>query len=154
MADNLGKKFELKFKEDFAKIPNSSIDRIYDVTSGYYGLRNICDFIGYCYPRIYYLECKSILGNTFPLSNLKQYDKLRGKTGIKGVIVGVIIWFRDHDKVVFVPINTITQLKEEGKKSVHVNMIKDNKYKIIDIPSVKKRTFLDSDYTVLIDMEE
>ncbi len=91
MADNLGKKFEVKFKEDFSKIPGSSIDRIYDVTNGFYGLRNICDYIGYIYPNIYYIECKSILGNTFPLANLKQYDKLIKKIGIKGVIVGVVL---------------------------------------------------------------
>lgn len=153
MADNLGKKFEVKFKEDFSKIPGSSIDRIYDVTNGFYGLRNICDYIGYIYPNIYYIECKSILGNTFPLANLKQYDKLIKKIGIKGVIVGVVLWFRDHDKVIFVPIDTVTQIKNEGKKSIHVKMIGDPNYKIIDIPSIKKRTFLDSDYTVLLNME-
>ena len=32
-------------------------------------------------------------------------------------------------------------------------MIGDPNYKIIDIPSIKKRTFLDSDYTVLLNME-
>lgn len=91
MGDNLGKKFEVKFKEDFEKIPGSTIDRIYDVTNGYFGLRNICDFIGYVYPTIFYFECKSINGNTFPLSNLKQYDKLITKKGIKGVKAGVVL---------------------------------------------------------------
>lgn len=70
MADNYGKQFEKKFKEDFLKIQNVSIDRIYDVTNGYSHISNICDFICYKYPNILYAEVKTIKGNTFPLSNL------------------------------------------------------------------------------------
>ena len=51
---NLGKQFELKFKEDFSKIPESTIDRIYDVTTGYKSISNVCDFICYKYPNIFY----------------------------------------------------------------------------------------------------
>lgn len=91
MSDNLGKKFEQVFKEDFSKIPGCSIDRIYDPGFGMRGVSNICDFIGYVYPTVYYLECKSIKGNTFPLTNLKQYNKLSKKVGIKGVRAGVIL---------------------------------------------------------------
>jgi hypothetical protein len=91
MAENYGKAFEQRFKRDFSKLPNSSIDRIYDTTNGFRGIKNICDFIGYVFPNIFYLECKSIKGNTFPLTNLKQYDKLIVKSGIKGVICGVIL---------------------------------------------------------------
>ena len=35
MAVNRGKQFEKKFKEDFSKIPDSTIDRLYDTTNGY-----------------------------------------------------------------------------------------------------------------------
>ena len=55
---NLGKQFELKFKEDFLKIPESTIDRIYDVTTGYKSISNVCDFICYKYPNIFYIECQ------------------------------------------------------------------------------------------------
>lgn len=62
----LGKKFEAKFKKDFlATVPNPSLDRLYDTTSGYKAISNISDFIGYSYPVIMYLECKSHLGNTW-----------------------------------------------------------------------------------------
>ncbi|WP_300924673.1 hypothetical protein [uncultured Clostridium sp.] len=91
MPENLGKKFEQVFKKDFSKIPGSSIDRIYDPGFGMRGVSNICDFIAYIYPTIFYMECKSIKGNTFPLTNLKQYDKLNKKVGIKGVRAGVIL---------------------------------------------------------------
>lgn len=91
MANNYGKKFEHKFEEDFLKIPGSSLDRLYDPGFGLRGVSNICDFIGYIYPNIYYLECKSKKGNTFPLTNLTQYEKLLKKIKVRGAVVGVII---------------------------------------------------------------
>ena len=112
------------------------------------------DFIGYHYPTILYLECKSILGNTFPLANLTQYDKLKEKVGIHGVRAGVILWFRDHDRVCYVPISTVTKLKEDGKKSVNVKYLDDKSYNIIEIPSVKKRVFLDCNYSILTTLKD
>ena len=152
MGTNRGKQFEQKFKEDFSRIPGVSIDRLYDQVSGMYGVRNICDFIVYKKPLLFYIELKSHLGNTFPLSNLKQYDKLCNKVGIEGVRAGVIIWFIDHDKIYYVPISTITKMLGEGKKSVNVKDI--DTYRIISIPSIKKRVFLDSDYTPLFELQE
>lgn len=154
MGDNLGKKFEVKFKEDFEKIPGSTIDRIYDVTNGYFGLRNICDFIGYVYPTIFYFECKSINGNTFPLSNLKQYNKLITKKGIKGVKAGVVLWFKDHDKILYIPIETFEKLMEDNKKSYNIKYLNEDEYKVIIIPTIKKRLFLSGDYSVLLNMED
>lgn len=154
MASNQGKAFEQKFKEDIKKtIPGVTIDRIYD-TMGNYKTSNVCDFIAYKYPNIFYVECKSCIGNTFNLNKLTQYDKLKDKVGIKGVRAGVVLWFREHMQVWYVPINTITQLKKDGKKSVHVFDTVDQGYRVIKIPSVEKRVFLDSDYSCLMDLVE
>lgn len=151
MGESLGKKFESKFKSDFLNtVPNSTIDRLYDSMSGYVSISNISDFIGYSYPLIMYLECKSHKGNTFPLSNLTQYDKLKEKVGIHGVRAGVILWFTEHDRVLYVPISTITKLKEDGKKSVNIKSIVEDGYKVYEIPSKKKRVFLDSNYEILL----
>ena len=77
MADNRGKQWESRFKEDFINsFPNGTIDRLYDTTNGFKAITNISDFIGYNYPNIYYLECKSHKGSSFPFSELSQYDKL------------------------------------------------------------------------------
>ena len=149
---NRGKQFQQKFKQDFSKIPNSSIDRLYDPTSGYVSISNICDFICYVYPNIIYAECKSHKGNTFSLKNLTQYQKLISKIGIKGVRVGMILWFIDHDKVVYVPIKTIQQMIQQGKKSVNIKDIPN--YRIIQIPSIKKKVFLDSDYSILCNLQD
>ena len=150
MSDNLGKKFEQKFKEDFIlSFPGGTIDRLYDITLGYKTISQVCDFIGYCYPNIFYLECKTIKGNTFPLSNLTQYEKLLAKRNVTGAITGAVIWFYEHDKVVFVPIKTFERLKIDGKKSVNIKYLENKLYNIIEIPSIKKRVFMDSDYSIL-----
>lgn len=154
MAVNRGKQFEEKFKRDFSIIPNCSLDRLYDTTNGFKSITNICDFIGYVFPNIFYMEVKSIQGNTFPLRNLTQYSKMVRKVGIKGVRVGVIIWYTEKDRVIYIPIKTITQMIKDQKKSVNIRTIDSDGYRFIDIPSKKKIVFMDSDYSVLLDLEE
>ena len=68
MPQNHGKKFEEKLKSDFLKIDGVSKDRLYDPVGGFKGIKNICDYIVYMYPNIFYIECKSHEGNTFPIS--------------------------------------------------------------------------------------
>lgn len=157
MAYNLGKAFEQKFKENFlATVPNSSVDRLYDPVGGYKAITNICDFICYKEPNIFYIECKSHKGNTFPFSCLTQYEKLLSKIGIPGVRVGVILWMIEKDVVVYLPLSTIRQMKDDGKKSfnVYTDLFKNKVYNIIEIPSIKKRTFMNSDYIVLTTLKE
>lgn len=154
MSRDFGKAFESKFKEDFKKtFPNGSLDRIYDSVSGYKSISNIADFIGYVYPCIYYLELKSHKGASIPFENISQYDKLKFKVGIKGVRAGVILWLYEKDKVFYIPISTITRMKEDGKKSVGLKAVEEG-YKIYEVPSIKKRTFMDSDYTFLLNLKE
>ena len=54
----------------------------------------------------------------------------------------------------YVPIKTITQLLKDNKKSVNIKTIENEGYRIINIPSNKKRVYLDSDYSVLLNLEE
>lgn len=155
MALNYGKKFEGRFKTDFLKsVPGGTLNRLYDPTNGFVTIKNICDFIGYAYPNIYYLEIKSHRGNTFPLTNLSQYEKLAEKEGIKGVRAGVVIWFIDNDKVWYVPISTITKMKKDNKKSVNSRKDIELGYNIVEIPSRKKRVFMESNYSVLLKLKD
>ena len=149
MANNHGKAFEAKLKEDFSKIEGATIDRIYDPVGGMKGIRNICDFYGYIFPNLYYLECKSIEGNTFPLSNFTQYEKMKEKVGIHGVRAGVVLWFVAHKKVLYIPVSTFTKLKQDGKKSFNIKMVDEEEYFSLEIPGEVKRLFIDSDYSVL-----
>lgn len=153
MANNYGKAFEQKFKKDFLKtVPNSTIDRLYDTMSGYKAISQISDYIGYSFPNIFYMECKSHKGASIPFDNITQYSKLLQKVGIPGVRAGVILWLIDKDVVYYIPISTIKQMKKDGKKSVGISAV-DN-YNIIEIPSVKKRVFMDSDYSILLSLKD
>jgi hypothetical protein len=150
-----GKQFELVLREDWkTSMPQSTIDRIYDSVSGYKTISNISDFIAYKMPYIFYLEAKTIKGNTLPFQNLSQYEKLSAKVGIPGVRSGIVIWFYEHDRIIYVPISTITKMKIEGKKSVNITTIDGEGYKYVNIPSVKKRVFMTSDYSVLMTTQE
>ena len=135
MARNRGKEFEQKVREQFtATVCGSTIDRLYDTQGGRTGVRNICDFIAYSFPYILYIECKSKKGNTYPLSDLMklnyrnkaaktQYSMLCEKINVKGAIAGVLIWYRDHDRVVWADIRGIKQRVELGMKSVNINEV-------------------------------
>lgn len=120
--------------------------------NGFKSISNISDFIGYIYPFEFYLECKSTEGNTFPLSRLTQKDKLATVMNKKGVNAGVVLWFIDHNKVCYVAIEEILRLEELGKKSINIKMVGDSDYNVHEIPSIKKRIFLDSDYNKLSDI--
>lgn len=152
MAKNYGKEFEAKFKEDFLRLENSTIDRLYDVTTGYKSITQVADYIGYVFPNIFYCECKSHKGASIPIGNITQYDKLKNKIGIPGVRAGVILWLIEKDMVLYIPMSTVKQLKEQGEKSIGIRHL--GFYNIKEVPSVKKRVFMDSDYSILLNLED
>lgn len=154
MPINYGKKFEQKFKIDFLKtIPNSTVDRLYDPVGGFYGIKNICDFICYSFPNIFYIELKSHKGASVPFDNISQYEKLKQKIGIPGVRCGVIVWLYDKDVVLYVPCSTIQKMKKDGKKSVGLKSINEG-YRIIKIPSTKKKLYMESNYGCLLELKD
>ena len=154
MAQNRGKQFEQKLKEDFSKLPGAYIYRVPDQLGGLKGQTGICDFIGYKHPKIFFLEAKTILGNTFPLTNFTQFDKLMSIPNHEGIHRGVMIWFQTHDTVVYVPLTTFMKLKQDNKKSFNIKYVDSKEYECLVIPSVKKRVFMDSDYSVLLNLPE
>lgn len=153
MQTNRGKKFEGQFKQDWMKLPNAFALRLPDQQSGYYGTSaNPCDFICYSYPNMFLLELKSHGGNTFPLSAFRQYDKLTKYQGTRGIKVGVVLWMCDHDVVLYIPISTFDKIVAEGGKSFNIKYVGDDNYKSYVIPSTKKRTYMESDWSYLIDL--
>lgn len=151
MGENKGKKFEARFREDWLKsFPKSFCYRLPDQISYYHNSSNPCDFICFTNSTLFLLELKTHNGNTFPLANLTQYEKLLSYDCIDGCKVGMVLWMIDHDCVVFIPINTIKQLKDEGKKSFNIKDL-DKGYKLTIIPTIKRRTFLTADYTKLLE---
>lgn len=151
---SLGKKFEEKIKVDFEN-GGGFIYRLRDQRNGYkITSRNISDFFGYRYPNFFILEAKSIRGNTFPIANFTQYDEMIQAPNMRGLYKGVLIWFIDVEKILYVPLKTFTQLKADGKKSVNVKTIQTEGYDVLEIPTKKKRVYLDADYSVLDSLPE
>jgi len=161
MAENRGKTFENIIKQAFEKVDGVSIDRLHDQMTGYkVTSANICDFIVYKKPYEYYIECKSVHGNTLPFSNIttNQWNGMLEKSKIEGVFAGVICWWIDKDITAFIPIWYLDYIKRNHpeKKSINVNsMLKESeeleKYinfkntHFIQIKGKKKRVFFDYD---------
>ena len=120
MGNNLGKEFEQVIKKSFEKVNGVSIDRLHDQTTRYKGSQNIADFIVYKEPYEYYIECKSVHGNTLPFSNITdtQWNGLLEKSKTKGVFAGVICWWTQKDTTLFIPIQILEAERLEGKKSI------------------------------------
>lgn len=154
MAVNRGKKFEDVIREAFEKVPGVSIDRLHDQTTKFKGTSaNICDFIVYREPYEYYIECKSVHGNTLSIhsndpkhkyGNISntQWEGLLEKSKIEGVTAGIICWWVDKDVTLFLPIQILNQFKRVGNKSVRYDI---NEYigNVIEIKGKKKRVFFD-----------
>ena len=157
MAQNRGKQFEVKLQEDIKKSFDGQcfLMRIPDQMNGYKSAsKNLCDFILFIKGQLFLIEAKTILGNTFPITNFTQFDKLMSIPDVRGVHRGVVIWFQDHSRVVYVPLLTIAKMKADGKKSVNIKKIDEEGYAYVNIPSTPKRVFLDSDYSVLLNLPE
>ena len=137
MAVNRGKQFEEVVQEAFEKVPNVSVMRLHDQTSGYLGSKNPCDFLIYHKPYLYAIECKSVHGNTLSIHSKPKKDK-RGKlygfygnitdfqwttllemSAVKGVHAGVLAWFIDKDETIFFDINLLKRWRDAGHKSIH-----------------------------------
>lgn len=156
MAENRGKKFEQVIREAFEKVPNVSIDRLHDQTNGFKGSQNICDFIVYKEPYEYYFECKSVHGASLPFSNITetQWNGLLEKSKIEGVFAGVICWWIDKDKTVFIPIQTLELMRTVGIKSVRYDAINDcdGDTDMIEIKGKKKKVFFEYDMEEFLNM--
>ena len=150
MAINRGKQFEDVIKTCIEKVGGVNVLRLHDQTNGYIGSKNPCDFIAYKYPYQYAIECKSIHGNTFPFSNItdNQFKELLKMSNVRGIVAGVIIWWVDKDVTLFIPIQTIQQMKSVGIKSIRYDVWDDceGDTDIVLISGIKKRVFFDYDF--------
>ena len=150
MPPNYGKEFEGVVRKAFEQVPNVSIDRLHDQTTGWKGSANICDFIVYREPYEYYFECKSVHGNRLPFSNITdtQWKGLMEKSQIEGVFAGVICWWIDKDRTAFIPIHVLQYMRENDAKSFPCSLL-DTRITdwegIVEITGKKKRVFFNYD---------
>lgn len=151
MTVNKGKVWEKCVEESWKdSFPNSFILRLPDQQNGYFGTsRNVVDYIAFNSPYLYLIECKTIKGNTLPLSNLKQYERMLAYNDIRNIKVGFLVWWQEKGITAWVPVSAITTLKDEDKKSVHVDYVKNKLYNIIEIPNIIKRVYPKCDLTCI-----
>ena len=153
---SLGKKFEQVFLKDWKKsFPNTFIYRLPDQVTGYkITSQNPSDFLAYNNGLLWLLECKETKEGTLNFSKVRQLDLLKEYIAFEGVYPYIIVWFSSFDKVLAVPVETALKIRNDGKKSISLKMLEEKSYNIIEIPSIKKRTFLESDYTILLKEKE
>lgn len=146
---NRGKDFENVVLKAFENLKDVSIDRLIDPMGGYKGVRNISDYIIYRKPYELYLECKTCYGNTLPFSNItqNQWIGMLNKSGIDGCIAGVMIWFIDHNRTIFIPIQVLETAQILGLKSVNIKHLDEDVWdgNYYDIQGTKKRIFFEYD---------
>ena len=148
MAISRGKQFEWEIKNQLLRVPEISVDRIYDVTTGFVNQNTLCDFIVFKDRILHYFECKAIKGATLNFkSHIRenQWEGLVEKSTIPFVNAGILCWFIDYDKTVFISIDELVKLKKQGKKSFHI--LKDiDTVPIIKLEGKKRRVFFNYDF--------
>ena len=162
MAQNRGKQFEGVIRECFLQVPTVSLDRLHDRTDGFKGGSNICDFIVYKKPYEYYVECKSVHGNTLSIHSIPkpdkngelhgfygnitdtQYEGLLEKSKITGVKAGILCWWVDKDVTKWIPIQAIEYMRQKYKSiRFDVDVPYGCKDRMTDLKGRKKRIFFE-----------
>lgn len=101
---------------------------------------------------MYMIDCKSHKGASISFSDFPQFERLNGLKTIPNLITGIVLWLYEKDKVYFIPTYTFEKAKNNKLKSINPKTIDRELYYILEIPSVKLRTFMNSDYSVLTEV--
>lgn len=150
MNDGLGKKAEAKIK-DWLNRPDDGycFDRIPDQLSGFYGSSNICDFICYKHPYMYYIESKATYSDRFDFSMLSdiQRNGLVAKDKIEGVNGLVFVLFAEHKRAFLFSATDIQKCLDENiTKSLNIKKIDKWPIKYAEVRTLPSRkTLLDYD---------
>ena len=149
MNDDIGKKAENKIREWLDKPEEGySFDRFYDQMTGFYlTSRNICDFVCYKYPNIYYIESKATYSDRFDFKMIQPHQKegLLLKSSIKGCYGFVIVLFATYKRAFILDIQDIQHSIDSGKKSINIQSIDKWKIPYAEIQTVpnNRKQFLD-----------
>lgn len=151
MSTNRGKQFEARFAEDWENcFPKQVIVRLHDQMSGLkQASQNDCDYVCFTNKRLFLVECKSHDGSSISFDAIPQYERLLKYKNKPNVYPGILIWFKQKDKVIWVPIVEAEKIHNSGEKSIGLRHLED--YKLLDIPSIKLRVFMKTDYQKLMD---
>lgn len=157
MAVNRGKQFEQEIKKALVDAHIAHI-RLNDNTSGFAGVSNPCDFIVYRHPTMMMVELKSVHGDAFSFDKVpaNQMNGLTDFDTVKGVTGGLLIWFVEHAKTVYLPIQSVHKILEGGKKSINVKKLDKLDESIVYelLPGIKKKVLISYDGYDILDTIE
>lgn len=148
--DSLGKKAEHKIKEWLDHPEDGySFDRLPDQLSGYYGSKNICDFILFKYPSFYYIESKSTWQDRFDFDNISEYQRehLLDKSKIYEVYSLVIVLFATYKRAFMFQIQDIQNLLDNNIKSLNIKKMHKWNLPYVEIPTIPNNRKELLDYT-------
>ena len=147
---SVGKKAENKIKLWLDHPENGwCFGRIPDQLSGYYGSSNICDFIFYKKPYMYFIESKATYHDRFDFSMLSdiQRNGLVAKDKIEGVHGLVIVLFAEYKRAFILSATDIWRcLSQNITKSLNIKKIEKWPIKYAEIETIPSRKEL-LDYT-------
>ena len=127
MNDGLGKQAELKIKLWLTRPADGySCDRVPDQMTGQYlTSRNICDFICFKSPNLYYIESKATREDRFDFSMITdtQLQGLNAKSKIANVHSWVIVVFASHRRAFVLNAADIKSCIDEGVKSLNIKKL-------------------------------
>lgn len=148
MNDDLGKKAEQKIKEWLDR-PGEGycFDRLPDQMTGFWGSKNICDFILFKSPEFYYIESKATWEDRFDFSRITdyQFDHMLEKSQIDHVHGVVIVLFATYKRAFMFDIRDINKAKQDNIKSVNIKKIDKWEIPYREIKTVlnNRKKFLD-----------
>lgn len=127
------------------------IDRIPDQMTGFYGSKNICDFILFKSPNLYYIESKATWDDRFDFTLITEYqwEEIYKKSLIDNVYGWIIILYLTYKRAFILDIQDIRRLSDNGIKSLNIKKIDKWDLKYFEIPTIKSRkTLLDYDKNI------
>lgn len=117
----LGKDFEDDFRDSFRDAQLPLLTRLYDTTNGFAGVKNPCDFILYNEPYQLNLELKVTHDKRLAFSDVTdfQWESLTERDKVSGIMAGLLICYYNEQRVFFVPMTIVNQVRDTGLKSIH-----------------------------------
>lgn len=145
MAESIGKKAEKKIREWLDRPEDGyCFDRIPDPIGGFYGQRNICDFLCFKSPYLWYLESKATESDRFDFSMLSenQYYGLLEKSRISNVFGAVVVLFVTYQRAFIFDIREIDRLNQSGRKSLNIKKIEKWGIEYQEIQTIPSRKMM------------
>lgn len=143
--DDLGKKAEQKLRKWLDRPQDGyCFDRLPDQMTGFYGSKNICDFILFKSPNMYYIESKATWADRFDFSMITdyQYENLLKKSMIANVYGVIVVLFAAEQRAFIIDIREIDKVKASGKKSLNIKKISNWNIQYQEIQTIPSRKAL------------